>query len=374
MPEIWLRYGTTDVVLDINFANLSSQISSNFTVIPEDEVKVAVGSVPLTDNMLVLSMSPSKAAAKVVVMLADAARAKGHAMTVDVPPRMAAAMRANLTSLAGGENVAINRAEYHSLQERIEKFQSAVIVSALAYDPLFGYAGAPTALVRNFLAAKMEEAFKARRDNLPVPGEESEPLKVAIASTKDIPATSIELVANSAGIASFHSGSIADAFSSAMEQLRSVSVIETDQVKVAVLSASGEAGTHATLAGALSSLWNNVHIVKDGGAAILIAECRDGVGGGALQAFVEGRLRPEQISQGSYSEGLEHLLYLQELRQKYELGLVSALPHYYAGTKLGFTTYAGMKDMLDKLPEKHGRNYKAVVLSDADITLLKRIA
>jgi hypothetical protein len=30
-----------------------------------------------------------------------------------------------------------------------------------------------------------------------------------------------------------------------------------------------------------------------------------------------------------------------------------------------------MKDIIDKLPEKHGKNFKAIVLSDADIVLLK---
>jgi phage terminase Nu1 subunit (DNA packaging protein) len=54
-----------------------------------------------------------------------------------------------------------------------------------------------------------------------------------------------------------------------------------------------------------------------------------------------------------------------------ELGLVSTLPHYYARSKLGFSTYAGMKDIMDKLPEKQGRNFKALVLSDADLVLLK---
>jgi hypothetical protein len=87
--------------------------------------------------------------------------------------------------------------------------------------------------------------------------------------------------------------------------------------------------------------------------------------------FIEGRLRPEQLQASPYIDGLEHLLFIEELRQKYELGLVSTLPHYYARTKLGFTTYAGMKDILDKLPEKHGKNFKALVLSDADIVLLK---
>ncbi|HJS82659.1 MAG TPA: hypothetical protein VJ742_07460, partial [Nitrososphaera sp.] len=116
---------------------------------------------------------------------------------------------------------------------------------------------------------------------------------------------------------------------------------------------------------------NNVHIVKEGGTAILLAESREGIGGGALQTMVEGRLKPEHLSQGPYIEGLEHLLFANELRQKYELGLVSTLPRYYAGTKLGFTTYSGMNDVLQKLPEKIGKSYRAIVLSDADITLLR---
>ncbi len=372
MPEIWLRYGTTDVVLDIKFENLSSQISSSFQALPEEEIRAAIASVPLTDNMLVLALSGSKAAAKAAIMLAEAARAKGFNFTIDVPAKVAGALRASLAALTGGsETVSINRIDYQSLQDRISKFQSTVIVSSVAYDPLFGFAGAPTALLRNLLADRMAEAFKARQGNIPAPGVEGGPLKVATSAAEGIPATSVELVANSAGIAGIHTGSISEAFSKAITQLKSISVIETDPVKCAIISASSEAGTHSTLAGSLNSLWNSIHAVKEGGSAILVAENREGAGGGALQMFIEGRLKPEQLPQSPYIDGLEHLLYMQELRQKYELGLVSALPHYYARTKLGFTTYAGMKDILDKQPEKHGKNFKALVLSDADITLLK---
>ena len=358
MPEIWLRYGTTDVVLDIRFENLANQISSSFQALAEEEVKAAIGGVPVTDNMLVLALSASKATAKAAAMLAEAARAKGFAnVTVDVPGRMAGALRTNLTAAAGGELVSINRIDYQSpLQERISKFQSAVVVSSVAYDPLFGFAGAPTALVRNLLADQMAEAFKARQGNWPAPGIESGPLKVAISSIEGIPATSIELVANSEGIAGVHTGSIAEAFDKAVSQLKSESEVEADPVKCAIISASSEAGSHSTLASALNSLWNSVHIVREDGSAILLAENREGVGGGALQMFIEGRLKPEQLQASPYIDGLEHLLYIEELRQKYELGLVSTLPHYYARTKLGFATYAGMKDILDKLPDRHGKS------------------
>jgi hypothetical protein len=367
MPEIWLRYGTTDVVLDIRFENLANQISASFPTLPEEEIKAAVAGVPLTDNMLILALSGSKAAGKTIAMLGEEARAKGFNFTVDVPQRAAGALRA---SLAGNETISINRIDYQSLQDRMSKFQSTVMVSSVACDPLFGFAGAPTALLRSLLADSMAEAFKARKNNRPAPGARGGPLKVATSIAAGIPATSVELVASSGGIAGVHTGSINEAFEKAISQLQSISAAETEPVRCAIISASGEAGTHSTLAGSLNSLWNSVHAVKEGGSAILVAENREGVGGGALQMFIEGRLRPDQLQQSPYIDGLEHLLLIEELRQKCELGLVSTLPHYYARSKLGFSTYAGMKDILDKLPEKYGKNFKALVLSDADIVLL----
>ena len=370
MPEIWLKYGTTDVVLDIKFDNLASQVSSTFQALPEDQVKAAFDGVPLTDNMLLMVLSPSKAAAKGALMLVEAARAKGFGITIDVPAKMAGTLRTNLTALAGGEVISINRSDYQSAQERISKFQSTVTLSTVSYDPLFGFAGSPTGILRNFMPERMAEAFSARHDNLPTPGEEVEPLKVALSATDNIVSSSIELVANNSGIAGAYAGTIQEAFGKATSQLKSISVVEEEPTKCAVMSASTDAGVQTTLASSLNSLWNNVHIVREGGTAILLAESREGIGGGALQTMVEGTLKPEQLSQGHYIEGLEHLLYANELRQKCELGLVSTLPRYYASSKLGFTTYSGMNDVLQKLPEKIGKSYRAIVLSDADITLL----
>lgn len=372
MPEIWLRYGSTDVVLDIKFENLSSQISSSFTSMNDEQITAVVESVPLTDNMLILALSGSKAAARILTMLVEATRKKGFNFTVDVPQKVASTLRASLAAIAGGsEMVSINRIDYQLLQERMNKFQSTIIISSVAYDPLFGFAGVPTMLLRTMMADQMAEAFKARLGNIPAPGVEGGPLKVAMSAIENMRATSIELVANSSRIAGIHLGNIAEAFRKATEQLKSISVAEADTVKCAIISASSETGTHSTLASSLNSLWNSVHIVKEGGSAILLSENREGVGGGAIQMLIEGRLKLEQLHQSPYIDGLEHLFYIEELRQKYELGLISTLPHYYVRTKLGFTIYAGMKDVLDKLLEKFGKNFKTLVLSDADIIFLK---
>ncbi|MEM2139904.1 hypothetical protein [Nitrososphaera sp.] len=377
MPEIWLKYGSTDVVLDIRFENLASQVSSSLQAIPDEQAKAALDAVPVTDSMLMLALSSSRASAKAVSAIFENARAKGFAsVAVDVPARLAGSLRTNLAALAPdpqAQAISINRIDYHSLAERMSKFQSTVIVSQVAYDPLFGFAGAPSALVRSMLPEKMAEAFSARQSNAPAPGTEGAPLKVALGAVEGLQATSVELVAGASGIAGVHAGTVPEAFSKALAQFKPATEVQVDSVKSAIISASGESGAHTTLSSALNSLWNSVHAVKDGGSAVLLAECREGLGGGALQAYVEGRLAQEQVSNTPYSDGLEHLLYIQELKEKKELALVSTLPHYYA-TKLGFTTFGGARDALEGMLAKHGRGHKALVVADADITLLKTAA
>lgn len=376
MPEIWLRYGTTDVVLDIRFENLASQISSSFAPMGEEQASAAYEGVPVTDNMLLVALSPSKAVARAVNTIAESAKAKSLNATVDVPARFAGHIRSGLASLSPDPQVtplSINRIDYHSLEERAKKFQSTVVVSQVACDPLFGFSGAPTALVRAFYPEKMAAAFSARRDNVPAPGEEGAPLKVAREAVEGLQATSVELVANGAGVAGVHAGPANETLARAVEQLRGVATATSETAKSAIISASSDPAFHSTLAGSLNSLWNSIHVVKEGGTAVLLAENREGIGGGALQSLVEGRLKQEQVPLSPYVDGLEHLLYIQELKQRYELGLVSSLPQYYAAEKLGFATYPGVKDALEKVLLRHGKSHKALVVSDADVTLLRTV-
>jgi hypothetical protein len=115
-----------------------------------------------------------------------------------------------------------------------------------------------------------------------------------------------------------------------------------------------------------------LHIVRENGSVILLAESRRGVGGGALQMFIEGRLNVEELKQkSSYIDGLEHLLYIKELREKYNIGILTALPEYYLKTKLGFSCFTSIRDVLDGLLVRHGKYHKILVLSDADVILMR---
>jgi hypothetical protein len=371
MPEIWLKYGNTDIALDIKFENLLKNISSDFPSLTDDEIRSELSNVLLDDNMLIFALSDSKYVARVITILLEMARAKGFVnVTIDVLPKVETTLKTNFAD----KTISMNRIGYQSFHNRIEKFQNIIFISQISYDPLFGFGGTPTILLRNYVYEQMLESFQARQGDLPQPGVSGPPLKIALSNSEKISAKSIEIIANSLGIAGIYYGNIIEAFQNAVTKLQSISVIEVELAKSAIISASSEIGPHLTLADSLNSLWNSVHIVRENGSAVLIAENRNGIGGGALQMLIEGRLNIEELKQKAvYIDGLEHILYIEELRQKCEFGIVSTLPQYYLKTKLGFRVYESMKDVLEKLLVKHGKNHKVLVLSDADIIFLKAI-
>jgi nickel-dependent lactate racemase len=217
----------------------------------------------------------------------------------------------------------------------------------------------------------MSEAFNARQDNLPKPGVRGPPLKIALSNAENIQAKSIELVANSFGIVGIHYGNILEASENAIGHLDSISTIEIEPSKSAIISASSEIGGHSTLSDSLNSLWNTIHIVRENGSAILVSENQRGIGGGALQMYIEGRLKMEEQLKSSYTSGLEHILYLDELGQKGQLGIISTLPRHYL-KKLRFYTFTSLKNALEELLVKYGKNHKVLVVSDADIVYLKK--
>ncbi|HET7390332.1 MAG TPA: hypothetical protein VFJ51_05870 [Nitrososphaeraceae archaeon] len=368
MPEIWLKYGSTDIVLNIRYENLLKHISSDFPLLMEDEIRLRLSNVVLADDTLIFALSDTKLTAKIIILLLDMAQAKGFAnVTIGVPQRIEHVLGNNLAEKA----TSVKEITYQSFPNIIDKFRNILFISQTIYDPLFGYGIIPTKLLRNYYREGMSEAFNARQDNLPKPGVRGPPLKIALSNTENIPAKSIELVANSFGIAGIHYGNIIEASQNAIGHLDSISTIEIEPTKSAIISASSEIGGHSTLSESLNSLWNTIHIVREDGSAILLSENQRGIGGGALQMYIEGRLKMEEQLKSSYTYGLEHMLYLDELVQKGQLGIVSTLPQYYL-KKLRLDTYTSLKNVLEKLLVKYGKNHKVLVVSDADIAYLKK--
>jgi hypothetical protein len=371
MPELWFKYGTTDVVLNIKYENLLKHVTaSNFTLLSEEEIKRRLSDIVLTEDTLIFALSDTKSVATLVTMLVHMARAKGIAnIAVAIMPRIQLVLKNNLAD----KTILTNRIDYQSFHTKIKHHHHVVFISQITYDPLFGYSGTPTILLRNYMREHMSEALNARKDNFPKPGVRGAPLDVVFSHLEDLSAKSIQIIANSLGIAGICYGDITDSFEQSITQFNSISIADAELAKSAVINTSSETGPHSTLMDSLNSLWNTIHILRENGSAILLSENSLGLGGRALQMFVEGRLNIEEYrhTQTEYVEGLEHLIYINELLQKYELGIVSTLPQYYLKRKLGIKTYVSVKNAVQELLTKYGKNHKVLVVSDPDILLLK---
>ena len=59
MPEIWLKYGLTDIALDIKFGNLLAEVSSELTATSEEEIAATLEDMPMSNNMLIFALSRS---------------------------------------------------------------------------------------------------------------------------------------------------------------------------------------------------------------------------------------------------------------------------------------------------------------------------
>ena len=371
MPELWFKYGITDVVLNIRYENLLKHITaSSFALLSDDQIQSCLNDVELTQGTMIFALSDTKSAAMVISILVQLARSRGIPdIRVGVLPRIQPVLKSNLAD----KTILTNQIDQDSFHSKIKHHRQVIFVSQITYDPLFGYNGTPTILARNYMHDHMLEALNARQDNLPKPGVIGPPLDVVLSSNKDLPAKSIQIIANSFGIAGICYGSIVGSFEEAIRQLNSIAVVNADLTKSAIINTSSETGPHSNLLDSLNSLWNVIHIVRENGSAVLLSENSGGLGGRALEMYVEGRLDIEQCKDNlsEYIEGLEHLIYIKELSQKYELGIVSTLPQYYLKAKLGIKTYSSVKNVIEELLTKYGKNHKVMVLSDPDIILPK---
>jgi len=360
MPEIWLKYGRTDIALNVDLGNLLAEVSPDLPLMSDGDITAKLRDIPMSNNMLILSLSSSKPVQKVIQMLQQLIESRGFENAeVDALPRI------RDKSSNEGFNVGSRDCPFFLAKP----YENVIFVSRTSYDPLFGFSGAPTLILRHYMQDNMLAAFESRRTDFPSPGAQCPPLAIALSTSEHLSAASVELVASSSGISGIYFGNICDAFLQSVENLTSTTTNQVDSAKSAIVAGSNEMD-FSSLTTSLNLLWNAVHVVQENGSVILLAENQEGLGEGALQMFVEGKMKIQDLDKkGFYVPGLEHLIYIQNLREHRDLGILSTLPKYYL-KKLGFETYAGTNDVLEKLLAKHGKNHKIIVSSAADLTLL----
>jgi hypothetical protein len=363
MPEIWLGYGSTDVVLDIKQENLLSSYPE-LNLLSDDDIKEILTEIKFSKKTLIFPLSSSRSILKIISLLIESNK---HDITKEIEIGTISDYFLKIKDYYD-ENFKIFRIEKKDFYEKIKKFDSVIFISKIGYEPLFGFSGTPSMLLRSFVHNLMDEIFHSNEIIRPNSGELGEPLKVALEFYDKLGFCSIEVLSNQYGISRLYYGFNSTFIKSAILDFKSNTNFNLNEQKALIISAGSEPEYHITLTNSLNSLWNSIGILKNHGTAVLLAENSKGIGDGALTMYLEGRLNLSEIKKIKYVNGLEHLIYLENLKNEYYLGLVSSIPYYYSKTKLGFNTFNNVKEVLQNMVARYGKSSKVMISPDPNIT------
>jgi hypothetical protein len=360
MPEIWLNYGITDVVLDIRAENLEQKIDSDGKIMEDAAINEKLNTIDLTKPMELVVLHNSKSIQKIISSLFTICEQK----SIPFPKILAEKRIMNLVKAGLPEGSSINEFDNSNLSN-----SNLVFMGEMEFDGLFGYETISTRLIKKFGQESMLSAYAKRKSNVPSPGQSTASFDEAKNFTDNFEIQAIEIVANSQGIVDFTIGHPSETISST-KILESFAIKDIGHHKSLIIS-TGKDSSNDNLGKSLSSLWNCASAIQNGGLAILVAECRSGLGSNALQQFIEGRLTLDQLRNPiKYVDGMEDLLFLSEIQKNFQIGLVSILPEYYI-KKLNMISLFGIKPSLDYILKTQGPRQKVTVVMDGARVLLR---
>ena len=360
MPEIWLNYGMTDVVLDIKAENLEQKIDVQGKTLSDPAIESKLESLDLSKPTEFVVLNTSKSVKKILSMLFMKCENKS------LPKPLIFADKKMINTVK----------EYLPEQSSISEFSNIdnsnsnlVFVGEMELDGMFGFETISTRLLKKFGTESMLSAYEKRKGNLPSPGQDVESFQIAKKFSKKFDILAIEIIANSSGIYDLSVGHPSST-SSLSKSFAEYAIKNIDKHKTMIIS-TGKESSNDTLGKSLSTIWNCSESISDGGFAVLLGECKQGIGSDAIQHFIDGRMNIDELKKpAEYVDGMENLLYLTEIQKRFKIGLLSILPEFYT-KKLNMKSFSGIKQVIDHILKTHGQMQKIQVVTDGARIILR---
>ncbi len=170
MPEIWLNYGKTDIVLDIRAENLDQKVESQGMVLSDTVFSEKLDSLDITNPIELVVLNNSKSVQKTILALFEKCEQK----SVAKPQIFADKTIMNFVKSYLPEGISISEFGNDELSK-----SSLVFVGEMEFDGLFGFETISTRLIKKFGNEEMLNAYLKRKGNLPVPGETIDNIQIA---------------------------------------------------------------------------------------------------------------------------------------------------------------------------------------------------
>lgn len=366
MPEIWLGYGDSEIILDIKYENILNILKPEINVLNPEKLSLSIrNNINLQNSTLILITTPFPRMWEIIKIIRELAN-ELRIESVDiflVSKPFSPKLRQDFSKEASN----IARIESEEVLKKISLYKNIILVDKIEYDPVFGFSGSPAKLIKKCYPQVMNQIYASVIGEPPKPGLCGEALKISIEALSEMDCQLIHVLSDRERIDSIYFGHQISSFMAAVNSFKEKTSITSDYSKSAFISGNSTYSSQITLGNSLNLLWNNCHSVTDGGTIVLLSENRGGINEGAISKFVEGRLDLNGLDKYQYIYELEHINFLQVLGEKYEILLISTLPQVYL-SKLGVKSISKIKDGLDWIIKKNGKFSKTNIIPTSEIT------
>jgi hypothetical protein len=367
MPEIWLGYGDSEVILDIKYENILDINKTDFSLLDNESLYLELeNKIELHNSTLVLNFNPFIQMTPILKVINEKIK-RFNVNDLEINTLSSASIPLKVRRDLNDSGITIHRLERGDILDKIKRFNKTIIIEKVEYDPFFGYKGAATELMRCSFPNEMNQAYSTVIDKIPQPGAITEPLNISLESSKTLNLSTINVIANKDGINSIYCGDIENSFKKSIEEFAKITKRNVEKSKSAFISGNSNFNAQSTLSNSLNLLWNNYQAVKENGTIILLSENKMGIGNGALLQFIEGRLDQSGLKKYRYTKDIEHINFLNLIKDKFDIYAISTLPKVYLN-KLGIKTISRMQEGLETILMRHGKHSKILIVLNSELT------
>lgn len=366
MPEIWLGYGDSEIILDIKYENILRILKTNFNTIIENEIfEILDKNLKNNGKSLVLIFNPFY---QIIPILKYFNNRNNEALSRIFEINLVEKNTPlKLKKMLSDNEITIERINRKSVIQKMNDFDNVYILSNISYDPIFGYSCGFTNLIKECFEEDMNQIYASYiLNSLPQPGIINEPFKICMEICKKKSIHFIHIICNRDSIQSILFEDIDTKFTKLLEQFNTLTQIHSDTSKALIISGNCNFNTQSTLSDSLNLLWNNIHMVREKGTIVFLSENKNGIGNGALLHHIENRLEPTGLDKYKYIKDLEHIHFLNNLKEKFEIYCISTLPEVYLN-KFGINVLEGINKARDKVISKYGKYVKILIIEDSDL-------
>ena len=406
MVEIWLPYGSTEVVARIQYENLMGIYRGELVESVKDFDRSINRSIDNASGVRLRDLVRKNKTAVIIVeephsrLLRQASNIiRSRIIQLGILPKNVTIIWGGINQLSDLKNPRYNEDEdiietHHdftsnlirlgksAFRKKIEANKAIVTsnlritISEVRPHPITGYTGGGRAILSvSSLSTIKRIISKVNNPNVKAGITKDNPVFESINELGEIASVnfSLNIVPNpERNLVAAYAGDFEESFVNASKLSRSISEARIEKKSDIILVSAGGLPWDSNLVSALNAVDMVQSAVKDNGTIILLAECSNGHGSEVLMNLITKYGTSKdlfRVIRKQYSLGAEVVYKYMKNLEKNQITLVSALPSYYSRKQFRLSTANTINEALEMVLKKTGRKSKVAVFPQGSNTI-----